>query len=78
MSYERRGERPMSPTVQVIGLGPTANWPDKVWPAKNYVALAAALLEAMPGCACIAIFGGPGPAERAMRRPRAGRHSGRP
>jgi ADP-heptose:LPS heptosyltransferase len=56
------------PDCQVIGLGPTANWPDKVWPAKNYVALAAALLEAMPD-PCIAIFGGPGPAERAMAAP---------
>ncbi len=52
-------------------LGPTANWPDKVWPAEGFVAVARALTA--PGAALegarIAVLGGPGEAERAMAAP---------
>ncbi len=48
----------------VIGLGPTANWPAKMWPAERFVALAAGLALRLPG-ARFAVFGGPGVAERA-------------
>ena len=47
-----------------IGLGPTANWAGKAWPAERFVSLAHALMSALPG-ARVAIFGGPGEAERA-------------
>ncbi len=47
-----------------IGLGPTANWVGKMWPAEHYVLLARALTEGLPG-ARVAVFGGPGDAERA-------------
>ena len=50
----------------IIGLGPTANWSGKVWPADRFVALFRAL--ALPG-ARAAIFAGPGEAERAMAAP---------
>lgn len=52
-------------------LGPTANWPTKVWPAGRFVAVARALTD--PGAALagarIAVIAGPGPAERAMAAP---------
>jgi ADP-heptose:LPS heptosyltransferase len=52
-------------------LGPTANWPDKVWPADRFVAAARALTA--PGAvldgARIAVIAGPGPVERAMAAP---------
>ena len=50
----------------VIGLGPTANWPPKVWPAERFAALFHALERGpLPG-AVPAVFAGPGEAERAM------------
>jgi ADP-heptose:LPS heptosyltransferase len=48
----------------LLGLGPTANWDGKVWPAERFVALAQLL--ALPR---IAVFGGPGAAERALAAP---------
>jgi ADP-heptose:LPS heptosyltransferase len=54
-----------------IGLGPTANWDRKVWPAERFVALYRALT--VPGAplegARAAILGGPGARERAMATP---------
>jgi ADP-heptose:LPS heptosyltransferase len=47
----------------VIGLGPTANWDGKIWPAERFVALFHVLAARLPG-ARAAIFGGPGAAER--------------
>jgi ADP-heptose:LPS heptosyltransferase len=47
----------------IIGLGPTANWDGKIWPAERFVALFAALAARLPG-ARPAVFGGPGAAER--------------
>jgi ADP-heptose:LPS heptosyltransferase len=52
----------------VIGLGPTANWSGKIWPAERFVALAEALRQRLPG-ARIAVFGGPGATERAAAAP---------
>ena len=52
----------------VIGLGPTANWAGKIWPAERFTALATALCRLLPG-ARVAIFGGPGPQERAAASP---------
>lgn len=47
----------------VIGLGPTANWPGKMWPAERFAALATALVSRLPG-AQMAVFGGQGTQER--------------
>jgi heptosyltransferase III len=53
----------------VIGLGPTANWPTKIWPAERFAALFHALAEGPIRDAVPAIFGGPGEQERAMVGP---------
>jgi ADP-heptose:LPS heptosyltransferase len=52
----------------VVGLGPTANWGGKVWPAARFVAVFEALAAQLPG-ARAAVFAGPGAAERAMAAP---------
>lgn len=53
----------------VIGLGPTANWDGKLWPAGRFAGLVAGLrAELLPG-AGVAVFGGPGGRERAMAAP---------
>ena len=57
--------RRIPPGAPVIGLGPTANWPGKVWPAEKFVALFDALATAPMAGARAAIFAGPGEAERA-------------
>ncbi len=49
----------------VIGLGPTANWAGKAWPAERFVATFQALAADLPG-ARAAVFAGPGDTERAM------------
>jgi ADP-heptose:LPS heptosyltransferase len=56
--------RLLPPGGPVIGLGPTANWAGKIWPAERFVAVFQALAAQMPG-ARAAVFGGPGDAERA-------------
>jgi heptosyltransferase-3 len=57
--------RRIPPGAPVLGLGPTANWPGKVWPAERFVALFDALATSpLPG-ARVAVFAGPGEAERA-------------
>lgn len=48
----------------ILGLGPTANWDGKIWPPSRFIATAQAL--SLPR---IAIFGGPGDAERARAAP---------
>jgi len=53
----------------VIGLGPTANWPPKVWPAERFAALFQALSRDGLPDAIPAVFAGPGDAERAMADP---------
>ena len=52
----------------IIGLGPTANWDGKIWPAERFAALYQALAAEMPG-ARAAIFGGPGAQEAAAAAP---------
>jgi len=54
-----------------IGLGPTANWTGKVWPAERFVALFHHLAsdhERFPGARAV-IFGGPGDDERKLASP---------
>jgi heptosyltransferase III len=53
----------------LIGLGPTANWAQKVWPGERYAALFDALARSrLPGAVPV-VFAGPGEAERAMATP---------
>jgi len=53
----------------IIGLGPTANYDGKVWPAEYFVALAHRLrTETFPG-ARVAIFAGPGAKEATLAAP---------
>ena len=52
----------------IIGLGPTANWAGKVWPAERFAALFRELALGLPD-ARVAVFAGPGEAERAMAGP---------
>jgi ADP-heptose:LPS heptosyltransferase len=56
------------PEGPIIGLGPTANWHGKVWPADRFVAVFQALAGTLPG-ARAAVFAGPGAAEREMAAP---------
>ena len=51
-----------------VGLGPTANWSGKVWPAGHFVALFAEIARRLPGAVPV-VFAGPGEAERAMAAP---------
>jgi ADP-heptose:LPS heptosyltransferase len=51
-----------------IGLGPTANWSGKVWPATHFIALFRALAASLPGAVPV-VFAGPGEVERAMAAP---------
>jgi ADP-heptose:LPS heptosyltransferase len=52
----------------VIGLGPTANWGGKIWPAERFVAVFEALAAFLPG-ARAAVFAGPGEVERELAAP---------
>ena len=52
----------------LIGLGPTANWSGKVWPAARFAALFRRLEQSLPGAVPV-LFAGPGEAERAMAAP---------
>lgn len=66
-----RAVRLIPPGPPVIGLGPTANWRGKVWPAERFVALYDRLAAAdgpLPG-AHVAVFAGPGEAEAALAAP---------
>ncbi len=56
------------PSGPYIGLGPTANWGEKIWPADRFVAVYRALAEQKPGARAI-VFAGPGAAERALAAP---------
>jgi heptosyltransferase III len=55
--------------VPLIGLGPTANWAGKVWPAERFVAVFETLRDRQLAGARAVIFAGPGPAEAAMAQP---------
>jgi ADP-heptose:LPS heptosyltransferase len=66
---DRARAEALLPAPVVIGLGPTANWAGKVWPAERFAALFRRLSETrLPG-AVVAVFGGPGPAEHALAAP---------
>jgi ADP-heptose:LPS heptosyltransferase len=53
----------------LIGLGATANWAPKVWPAARFAALFRALADGpLPGAIPV-VFAGPGEAERQMATP---------
>jgi ADP-heptose:LPS heptosyltransferase len=52
----------------VLALGPTANWGGKIWPPDRFVTVAQALGARIPGLK-IAVFAGPGEAERALAAP---------
>lgn len=53
----------------IVGFGPTANWPGKIWPTERFAALFGALADGpLPG-ARAAIFAGPGENERRMAAP---------
>lgn len=55
----------------VIGLGPTANWTGKAWPAERFAALFRALAAGpLPGAVPL-ILAGPGPQEAALAAPLA-------
>lgn len=58
----------LPPDVPLIGLGPTANWTGKVWPADRFAATFQALQARLPGARPV-IFAGPGEAERALAAP---------
>jgi ADP-heptose:LPS heptosyltransferase len=61
----------LPPGPPVIGVGPTANWPGKVWAPERFVALYDRLAGAggaLPG-ARVAVFAGPGEAEARMAAP---------
>jgi ADP-heptose:LPS heptosyltransferase len=58
----------LAPGTPILGLGPTANWAGKIWPAARFVALAQAL-TASGAVARVAIFGGPGAAEAQAAAP---------
>jgi ADP-heptose:LPS heptosyltransferase len=51
-----------------VGLGPTANWDGKIWPAERFVVLFKALQERIPGARPV-VFAGPGEAERRRAAP---------
>ncbi|WP_428393074.1 glycosyltransferase family 9 protein [Lichenicoccus sp.] len=60
-----RAEMLLPGPAAYIGLGPTANWSGKVWPAANFVALYEGLAAQIPGGRPV-VFAGSGAAERAM------------
>lgn len=53
----------------LIGLGPTANWLPKTWPADRFAALFHALAEGILPNARPVVFAGTGETERAMAAP---------
>ncbi|BCK77567.1 lipopolysaccharide (LPS) heptosyltransferase [Acetobacter aceti NRIC 0242] len=52
----------------IIAFGPTANWAGKVWPAQYFVELWSCLARIFPNRK-LAVFYGPGEAERSMAAP---------
>lgn len=53
----------------VLVLGPTANWPGKVWPPDRFVALTRALLAGPLAGARVVVLAGPGAKEHGMAAP---------
>jgi len=53
----------------VLGLGHTANWPPKAWPAERFARLVAALRAGPLHGATVVVLAGPGAREHAMAAP---------
>jgi ADP-heptose:LPS heptosyltransferase len=66
---DRARARALLPAGPLLMLGPTANWPGKVWPAERFVALTRALLAGPLAGARVVVLAGPGAAERALAAP---------
>ncbi len=62
---ERRAEALLPGGRPLVGLGPTANWTGKIWPAERFALLFRRLREAMPDAVPV-VFAGPGAAEHAL------------
>ncbi len=62
-------ERRLPPGAPVVALAPTANWNGKIWPPERFAALYLALAAGPLAGARVAVFAGPGAAERAMAAP---------
>jgi ADP-heptose:LPS heptosyltransferase len=59
----------LPPGQAFVGLGPTANWAPKTWPATNFAALFRGLAKGPLRGARPVVLAGPGEAERAMAAP---------
>jgi heptosyltransferase-3 len=69
MADRARAAMLLPPGRPVVGLGATANWGPKIWPADRFAALFRALAGGpLPG-AVPAVLGGPGDEERSMAAP---------
>jgi ADP-heptose:LPS heptosyltransferase len=64
-----RADALLPPGRPVIGLGPTANWAPKMWPAERFAALFHRLASERLPRAVPLILAGPGPVEQAMAAP---------
>ena len=64
-----KAETLLPPGPPIIALGPTANWPGKVWPPERFATLAKTLQSTILPNARIAILAGPGPQEAALATP---------
>jgi heptosyltransferase-3 len=56
----------LPPGRKLIGLGPTANWDAKIWPAERFAGVFRALAAGRLEGAQAVIFGGPGEQEREL------------
>jgi ADP-heptose:LPS heptosyltransferase len=65
---EAKAEEILPAGTPIIGLGPTANWSGKIWPAERFVETYHALAKILPG-ARVAVFAGPGTKERDAAAP---------
>ena len=61
----QRAEMLLPPHLPLIGLGPTANWEPKIWPAERFAEVFHALAGRLPGARAV-IFAGPGEHERRL------------
>lgn len=59
----------LPPGSPIVGLGPSANWDGKIWPADRFIALYQALAAERLAGARVAVFAGPGEAERGRAAP---------
>ncbi len=62
---ERRAEALLPHGRTLVGLGPTANWTGKIWPADRFATLFGRLREAVPDAVPV-VFAGPGAVEHAL------------